>query len=314
MDRGRAPAPSSCTACPPTGARRSPPRWSTARAAGSGPRPRTACTRPAGLLAWLLEAPMASQSVRCGKPQRQHLIAKLIEQHAVSNQAQLVELLAAEGCIATQATVSRDLEDLGAIKVRVAGRRERLRHPRAAHPAGRPRGPPAPGVRRLGGRGGPLRQPGRAAHPARLGPRGGLGPRPGRPARHRRHGRRRRHAYRGRRRGGRRRRAWPTTSPAWPGSSVRPASQPSVVPRLARPGVTHAEPSRPRLQRRSGHLRRRAVDDRGAGGRGHHRGRRPRPGRRLGGAAGPGPGRRAPSTPWWSTAARSSPATSWARP
>ncbi len=37
------------------------------------------------------------------------------------NQAQLVELLAAEGCVATQATVSRDLEDLGAIKVRVAG-------------------------------------------------------------------------------------------------------------------------------------------------------------------------------------------------
>jgi transcriptional regulator of arginine metabolism len=56
-----------------------------------------------------------------GKAQRQHLVAKLIEQHVVQNQAQLVELLAAENVVATQATVSRDLEDLGAIKVRVPG-------------------------------------------------------------------------------------------------------------------------------------------------------------------------------------------------
>jgi transcriptional regulator of arginine metabolism len=55
------------------------------------------------------------------KPQRQHLIAKLIEQNTVHNQAQLVELLAGEGVTATQATVSRDLDDLGAIKVRVPG-------------------------------------------------------------------------------------------------------------------------------------------------------------------------------------------------
>lgn len=56
-----------------------------------------------------------------GKTQRQHRIAKLLEQHAVANQAQLVALLAGEGVAATQATVSRDLEDLGAIKVRVPG-------------------------------------------------------------------------------------------------------------------------------------------------------------------------------------------------
>ena len=37
---------SSCTACPPTGARRSPPRCWRARRAGCGGRPRTACTRP----------------------------------------------------------------------------------------------------------------------------------------------------------------------------------------------------------------------------------------------------------------------------
>ena len=55
------------------------------------------------------------------KPQRQHRVARLLAEHAVTSQQQLVELLAAEGVAATQATVSRDLEDLGAIKVRVAG-------------------------------------------------------------------------------------------------------------------------------------------------------------------------------------------------
>jgi transcriptional regulator of arginine metabolism len=55
------------------------------------------------------------------KPQRQHRIAKLLADHGITSQAHLVELLAAEGVSATQATVSRDLEDLGAIKVRVAG-------------------------------------------------------------------------------------------------------------------------------------------------------------------------------------------------
>jgi transcriptional regulator of arginine metabolism len=59
--------------------------------------------------------------VRVAKPQRQHRIARLLEQHPVSSQAQLVELLAADGVVATQATVSRDLEELGAIKVRAAG-------------------------------------------------------------------------------------------------------------------------------------------------------------------------------------------------
>ena len=58
---------------------------------------------------------------RLAKNQRQHRIAQLLADHAVTNQAQLVELLAAEGVVATQATVSRDLDDLGAVKVRVPG-------------------------------------------------------------------------------------------------------------------------------------------------------------------------------------------------
>jgi transcriptional regulator of arginine metabolism len=55
------------------------------------------------------------------KVQRQQAIARLIAKHAVTNQPQLVDLLADDGIAATQATVSRDLEDLGAVKVRVPG-------------------------------------------------------------------------------------------------------------------------------------------------------------------------------------------------
>jgi transcriptional regulator of arginine metabolism len=56
-----------------------------------------------------------------GKPQRQHRIARLLEEQLISSQGQIVELLAAEGVVATQATVSRDLEELGAVKVRIPG-------------------------------------------------------------------------------------------------------------------------------------------------------------------------------------------------
>ena len=55
---------------------------------------------------------------RTGKHRRQHVIAKLLAQHAVASQEQLVDLLGAEGVRSTQATVSRDLADLGAIRVR----------------------------------------------------------------------------------------------------------------------------------------------------------------------------------------------------
>jgi transcriptional regulator of arginine metabolism len=55
------------------------------------------------------------------KAQRQHRIARLLAEGAVTSQTQLVELLAESGISATQATVSRDLEELGAIKVRAPG-------------------------------------------------------------------------------------------------------------------------------------------------------------------------------------------------
>jgi transcriptional regulator of arginine metabolism len=59
-----------------------------------------------------------TRPTRLAKQQRQHRIARLLERHAVTSQGRLVELLAADGVVATQATVSRDLDELGAIKVR----------------------------------------------------------------------------------------------------------------------------------------------------------------------------------------------------
>jgi len=59
--------------------------------------------------------------MKLSKAQRQHRIEQLIEQNSVTSQGQLVELLAKSGVDATQATVSRDLEEIGAVKVRAAG-------------------------------------------------------------------------------------------------------------------------------------------------------------------------------------------------
>ena len=52
------------------------------------------------------------------KAQRQQALIRIIENAEVSSQTQLQKLLAKEGIKATQVTVSRDLEEVGAIKVR----------------------------------------------------------------------------------------------------------------------------------------------------------------------------------------------------
>ena len=52
---------------------------------------------------------------------RRQLIASLLDRHAVTSQPQLVELLAGNCVNVTQATVSRDLERLGAVRVRKGG-------------------------------------------------------------------------------------------------------------------------------------------------------------------------------------------------
>lgn len=49
---------------------------------------------------------------------RRRLIRKLLSDEDITSQARLVELLEAEGFPVTQATVSRDLDALGAVKVR----------------------------------------------------------------------------------------------------------------------------------------------------------------------------------------------------
>jgi transcriptional regulator of arginine metabolism len=68
-----------------------------------------------------------------GKPQRQHRIARFLEEQVISSQVQLVELLATEGIVATQATVSRDMEELGAVKVRIPGGQMAYAIPEHAH-------------------------------------------------------------------------------------------------------------------------------------------------------------------------------------
>ena len=52
------------------------------------------------------------------KAQRQQALIRIIENAEVSSQTQLQKLLAKEGIKAAQVTVSRDLEEVGAIKVR----------------------------------------------------------------------------------------------------------------------------------------------------------------------------------------------------
>jgi transcriptional regulator of arginine metabolism len=52
------------------------------------------------------------------KTQRQHRIGELLEREVVSTAAQIVARLQSEGISATQATVTRDLQELGTIKVR----------------------------------------------------------------------------------------------------------------------------------------------------------------------------------------------------
>lgn len=52
------------------------------------------------------------------KAQRQHRIGELLEHEIISTAAQLVARLKSEGIQATQATVTRDLQDLGTVKIR----------------------------------------------------------------------------------------------------------------------------------------------------------------------------------------------------
>jgi transcriptional regulator of arginine metabolism len=56
------------------------------------------------------------------KERRQRAIAELIRANPISSQEELAERLSSHGHAATQATISRDLEQIGAVKVRRGGR------------------------------------------------------------------------------------------------------------------------------------------------------------------------------------------------
>ncbi len=108
------------------------------------------------LLAFLLRRRLA---VVLGKRRRQDLIRTVVTQQRVGTQLEMVEALRAIGCDITQATISRDLRELGLLKRRDRRGRPRLR------PAG-DGDPPRPGGRL---------QP----HAAGVRHRGPAGPEPG---------------------------------------------------------------------------------------------------------------------------------------
>lgn len=57
-------------------------------------------------------------SIPMTRAARHQRITDLLERHAVGSQGQLLDLLGEDGISVTQATLSRDLVDLGAVKVR----------------------------------------------------------------------------------------------------------------------------------------------------------------------------------------------------
>lgn len=60
----------------------------------------------------------ATPALPATKAARQARIVGLLERHAVRSQGELARLLAGDGLAVTQATLSRDLDELGAVKVR----------------------------------------------------------------------------------------------------------------------------------------------------------------------------------------------------
>ena len=56
---------------------------------------------------------MQSDARPFGKGERQRLIASLVSRRRIGTQHDLLAALATEGCLATQATVSRDIRELG---------------------------------------------------------------------------------------------------------------------------------------------------------------------------------------------------------
>jgi transcriptional regulator of arginine metabolism len=99
---------------------------------------------------------MHAREVRLGKAERQRLIVGLVSGKRIGTQHELLEALAAAGCRVTQATVSRDIAQLGLEKDH-----DPLGRPRYSAPTGaRRRSDPREAVRRV------LLEFGRRAAPA----------------------------------------------------------------------------------------------------------------------------------------------------
>ena len=80
---------------------------------------------------------------------RQSLVLELVDQEAITSQEQLRERLRARGIEATQATLSRDIRDLGLVKAAADGAYKRPQAGDAAAPgpdAAAVLRPPRPGV------------------------------------------------------------------------------------------------------------------------------------------------------------------------
>ena len=79
-----------------------------------------------------------------GKPERQRLIASIVTRRRIGTQFELIAALAAAGCEVTQATVSRDIRELGLEKSH-----DPLGRPRYALPEGGRRGDPRDALRAI---------------------------------------------------------------------------------------------------------------------------------------------------------------------
>lgn len=69
-----------------------------------------------------MKADTRRKSARALKRERQRVLRELVSGQAVASQHELVELLASRGFDVTQATVSRDITELGLVKVAYDGR------------------------------------------------------------------------------------------------------------------------------------------------------------------------------------------------